>query len=339
MDSGFISWVEGCFPARGCDWSRFQSPRFESKNFATRYQLVYPALACFVRLAVEPGAAGMLRPALDSIYGGLMNERCWGYWHTEQRETTAPLERANLTFRGRLATFLGLYRSAFGDFPAPEIRLGDSRTSYSELSEGLRREMQTTPSRGVCCYRGQAMVPCNAHLLLNNILHDRLFGTSFADANGGWMATLLGPLSRQGDADSILFYGTASGSTAPRPDATSLGVDTWSLFLMSGAAPVQARTWFERWREHLVFQGSLAWVPVASAEQVAERSSVRLASAWGYCLAREMGDAALADKLRAAVCRPAERNDAPPILVTGLLALGDALQPSGFRRLVEGIGT
>jgi hypothetical protein len=105
-------------------------------------------------------------------------------------ETTWPLQERNLTYAGRLATFVGFYIDAFGIPPAERIALDGRSISYSELSESLHRQMTSSPNCGVSCYRHESMVMCNAHLLINNVLHDRLFGTRFASSNGGWPKTI-----------------------------------------------------------------------------------------------------------------------------------------------------
>ncbi len=52
---------------------------------ATRYHLVYPALAYYALLQEQPGLADELRPKLDTMYRSLLDPRCWTYWHTYQR--------------------------------------------------------------------------------------------------------------------------------------------------------------------------------------------------------------------------------------------------------------
>lgn len=95
----------------------------ERANFASRYHLVYPALAYFVQMKREPAEARRLRPQLDTMYRGLLAPRCWSYWHEELGESTWPLQERNLTFAGRLASFIGFYIDAFGEPPAETIEV------------------------------------------------------------------------------------------------------------------------------------------------------------------------------------------------------------------------
>ena len=41
------------------------------------------------------------------MYRGLLEPHCWRYWHDELGETGWPLQERNLTYAGRLATFIG----------------------------------------------------------------------------------------------------------------------------------------------------------------------------------------------------------------------------------------
>ena len=118
-----------CYAGEDCDWRRFYRPRREMRNFATRYHLVYPALATFIEIKRNPGQGARLRPQLDTIYRGLLARRCWAYWHEELAERTWPLQERNLTYAGRLATFIGFYIDAFGEPPAERIALDGRSTT------------------------------------------------------------------------------------------------------------------------------------------------------------------------------------------------------------------
>ena len=114
--------------------------------------LVYPALAYFVELNRDPSQAERLRPQLDTIYRGLMEERSWTYWHVGQDVPTWPLEKGNLTYGGRVATFIGFYIDAFGEPPADRIELDGRTTTYNEHSRNLWEQMSKSPSCGVSCF-------------------------------------------------------------------------------------------------------------------------------------------------------------------------------------------
>jgi hypothetical protein len=184
--SSLLRRLAAFYPQEGCAWPRFYQPRRERRNFASRYHLVYPALGYYLLLRRRPGLAATIRPILDVMYRGLLQPRCWDYLS----EASWPLQERNLTFAGRLATFIGLYISSFGEPPAPKIVIGDQAITYSELSHSLAAQAAQHPSGGVSCYHHQSMVMCNAHLLINNILHDRLFGTSLGEVNSGWLRTV-----------------------------------------------------------------------------------------------------------------------------------------------------
>ena len=81
-----------CYGGETCDWSRFYEPKTQMLNFATRYQLVYPAFGYFIEIKNNPSSKDRIRPFLDTIYRGQLEPRCWMYWHTELNETTWPLQ-------------------------------------------------------------------------------------------------------------------------------------------------------------------------------------------------------------------------------------------------------
>jgi len=331
-----IQRLERCYAGTACAWSLFYQPRWERANFATRYHLVYPALAYFILVQREPALAATLRPQLDTIYRGLLHPRTWAYWHQELGETTWPLQERNLTFAGRFATFVGFSIDAFGVPPAEPMVLDGRATSYSALSERLWHQMTVSPSRGVSCYRHQSMVMCNAHLLINNLLHDRLFGTHYAIGNAGWLDTLETSLLRADTSGPLFFYGTAANTCAPAERSLSVGMDIWALFLMSAVIPERVRVWFERWHEHITDAHGRAAVEIAPADTAAEASSTLLATVWAFCLAQELGQGELAEALRNTLYTEVMTGFALDPLLSGLYLLGDVLQPGAFHHLVVG---
>ncbi len=325
-----------CYSGSACDWTRIRRPKKEMLNFASRYHLVYPALAYFVELKRDPGQARRLRPQLDTIYRGLLDPRCWTYWHTELHEQTWPLQERNLTYAGRLATFIGFYIDAFGEPPAQRIELGDRATTYQDLSRSLWEQMTQSPSCGVSCYHHQSMVMCNAHMLINNVLHDRLFGTSYAAANAGWLSTVEDNLVRHAETGPLFFFGTEPDKPSPIVEKRALGADIWALFLMSGVVPGRVSAWFDAWQRNIVRDGDHAFVRVAAWEAEQEFSSDELATAWAYCLAKELGQADRADRLRRYLAPKVEDGFELDPYISGLFLLGERLQAGAFHHLVHG---
>jgi hypothetical protein len=323
-----------CYSSDEHDWSGFYQPRQERANLATRYHLVYPALAYYILLKQQPERRGALRPQLNAIYRRLLTPRCWSYWHSELQEETWPLQERNLTYAGRLATFVGLYIDAFGEPPADRIELDGRSISYSGLSESLWRQGLASPNHGVSCYHHQSMVMCNAHLLINNVLHDRLFGTNYAEANEGWLKTLDQHLLRKSESGPLFYYGTKPSDIAPEERTISRGADVWALFLMSAVIPERVTNWFTRWQGNITHAEGTARVEVTTAEAEREFSSDLLATSWAFCLAKELGDVQLAGALRNTLRSGAEEGFNLDPLLSGLFLLGDSLTPGSFRALI-----
>lgn len=337
-DTAFIAAerLTQCYAGEACDWTRFYQPKKEMLNFATRYHLVYPALAYFIEIKRNPESASELRPQLDTIYRGLLEPRCWSYWHEELEETSWPLQERNLTYAGRLATFVGFYIDAFGEPPSEQIELNHRSTTYDELSRNLSDQMVASPSCGVSCYHHQSMVMCNAHMLINNVIHDRLFGTDYASANAAWLRTVEDKLFRGQASGPVFFYGTQADSPEPIEKKRAVGADFWALFLMSAIAPKQAAEWFEQAQRNVADDGKTAHVQVAPWESESEFSSNEIATAWAFCLARELGQTERAEKFWRFL-HPAVANGSvlDPYL-SGVYLLGERLTSGAFRKLVVG---
>ena len=284
----------------------------------------------------RPELADTMRPTLDVIYRGLVDEKVWRYWHSELDETTWPLQERNLTYAGRLATFIGFYIDAFGTPPTDTIKFGGRSTTYSDLSESLWRQMTESPSCGVSCYHHQSMVMCNAHMLINNILHDRLFETSFAATNDKWFETVNDHLLVHDTGGPLFYCGTESNSVEPDKSDKSLGADAWTLFLMSAVAPDRVREWFAEWQANITSEGDRAIVDIPDKERRTEQSSTPLASAWSFCLAKELNQTELANALRNSLAEQVEEGFELDPLLSGLYVLGEELTPGAFHRLVLG---
>lgn len=323
-----------CYSGDACDWTRFYQPQKEMLNFATRYHLVYPALAYFIEMKHRPERASELRPQLDTIYRGLLHPRCWSYWHRELEETTWPLQERNLTYAGRLATFIGFYIDAFGEPPSEQIELDGRSITYNELSRNLRDEMVASPSCGVSCYHHQSMVMCNAHMLINNVLHDRLFGTDYTSTNTGWLHTVEDNLFRGQASGPVFFYGTQADRPEPIEKKQAVGADFWALFLMSAIVPKQAAEWFEQAQRNVACDGEVAHVQVAPWESENEFSSDEIATAWAFCLARELGQTERAERFRSFLRPVVAAGSVLDPYLSGVYLLGERLAPGALRDLV-----
>jgi hypothetical protein len=271
------------------------------------------------------------------MYRGLLHPRIWTYWHSELKETTWPLQERNLTYAGRLATFVGLYIDAFGEPPEARIALGERTISYSELSERLHAQMTASPTCGVSCYRHESMVMCNAHMLINNVLHDRLFGTRYGESSTAWLRIVDEKLTFGSASGPLFFYGTKPNSAQPATEKRSLGADVWALFLMSGVVPAKVRQWFAIWRGNITCADGSTQVQVSPAEREIEFASNELSSAWAFCLAKELGEVALAFQLRESLDPGALAGFEVDPLISGLYLLGELLDPGAFYQLINGV--
>jgi hypothetical protein len=111
-------------------------------------------------------------------------------------------------------------------------------------------------------------------------------------------------------------------------------MDIWSLFLMSAVVPEHVRSWFTIWKSRIVHDDGGARVEISQREAKGELSSTVLATAWAFCLAKELGDTELALSLRRTLDGDITTGFVLDPLLSGLYLLGEALHPGAFRDLV-----
>jgi hypothetical protein len=291
-----------------------------------------------VALKRDPSQADKLRPQLDTIYRGLFDDRSWKYWYASwQKERTWPLQKGNLTYAGRLSTFIGFYIDAFGEPPADRIELDGQSTTYSDLTRSIWKQASESPSCGVSCFNNVTMLQCNAHMLINNVLHDRLFETKFLAANADWISSVEDNLLCDEKTGAMFYFGTQPSKAAANVEKRAIGTDIWALFLMSGIVPERVSDCFESWQRNLVVEGDVAYVQVGEREPEEESSTNELATSWAYCLAKELGQADRAEQLRRYLAPRAVKGFDIDPYTTGLFLMGEHLEKGAFYSLINGV--
>ena len=106
------------------------------------------------------------------------------------------------------------------------------------------------------------MVQCNAHMMINNVLHDRLFGTTLSTANAAWLSTVEEHLLSGEETGSMFYFGTQPNAADANIEKRSIGTDIWTLFVMSGTVPERVTEWFEAWQRNVVVEGDVAHVQI-----------------------------------------------------------------------------
>ena len=164
----------------------------------------------------------------------------------------------------------------------------------------------------------------------------RLFETNYSAANGAWLSTVEENLLSGEESGSIFYFGTQPNKPTANIEKRAIGTDIWALFNMSGVVPERVSTWFESWQRNLVYEGESAHVQVGALEPEEENSTNELATAWAYCLAKELGQTDRAERLQRFLSpKVGEGFDVDPYN-TGLYLLGERLEKGTFYRLVNG---
>ena len=147
---------------------------------------------------------------------------------------------------------------------------------------------------------------------------------------------VLHDLLRDTSNGPLFYFETKVNSVGPIKQERAIGADVWSLLLMSATVPDHVSQRFERWQSNMQGSDGIAFVEVAAWRGEIEFSSDEIATAWAYCLARELGHDDLAGGLRAYLAPHPMSSVDVDLYFSGLVLLGDRLEPGSFRRLVGG---
>ena len=135
----------------------------------------------------------------------------------------------------------------------------------------------------------------------------------------------------------MFYFGTQPNSAAANVEKRAIGTDIWALFLMSGVVPERVSDWFESWQRHVIYEGDVAYVQVGEREAEEESSTNELATAWAYCLAKELGQTDRAEQLRRYLAPRAVKGFEIDPYTTGLFLMGEHLKKGAFYELVNGV--
>ncbi len=106
---------------------------------------------------------------------------------------------------------------------------------------------------------------------------------------------------------------------------------------MGGIVPERVSDWFESWQRHVIYEGDVAYVQVGEREAVEESSTNELATAWAYCLAKELGQKDRAEQLRRFLAPRAVNGFEIDPYTTGLFLMGEHLKKGTFYSLINGV--
>ncbi len=135
----------------------------------------------------------------------------------------------------------------------------------------------------------------------------------------------------------MFYFGTKPNSAEANVEKRAIGTDIWALFLMSGIVPERVSDWCESWQRHVIHEGDVAYVQVGERDAEEESSTNELATAWAYCLAKELGQTDRAERLQRFLSPKVEEGFEVDPYTTGLFLLGERLEAGAFHRLINGV--
>lgn len=322
-------------------WRGFFTPRSESMNFGLRFQLAFPCYAVAAIAHVLPATRDRGLNIMAALIDRMRDPLVWRYW-SRATGSGDPVGRANIQYSGHLGHMIGLYRLLGGDdrYEQPLHFIHNHQRvsySYSEIAEALYTQMRANRYHGVDCEPGNTYVSCTDHALWSNVLHDRLYGTSFAAINEQWLAFLDRRLTFRGPR--VIGRGAVSAIYLTKLNfAAPLGLnfmDAWSLAFLAPIAPAWTRRNADRlWPRLRWTEPGVAYLPSAKIWTDMEGSDRAVNTGFAYLLAVELGDherAAALLRYAEQQLQPVEQDGARLLLgglaapyTTALFALGEA---------------
>jgi hypothetical protein len=276
-----------------------------------------------------------------------------------------PCQQGNIQYSAHLSSLLGFYELLTADprFDRAGLTLSGQANgqtyrfdyTHSSLAGRIHEQMQENHFGGACCEPGRAYAACNNHACISNLLHDRLHGTNFAEANQRWAGWIKKRMLTGGVKGGLPFpapNGLLSVAYMPDlhlPIPVSFNLtDAWGLAFMTAWDATTARKIYPRFRKRLkTGPGGSLYLGSVGPNESLEISTLALNTAFAAVFAREMGDRATFERLLAYANlqfdpvsgekgrRYYQAKPAP--YVTALLALALALPESGggLRSLLE----
>lgn len=310
-------------------WDGFYTPQSPSMNFALRYQLAFGAYAVAALAQRTPAYRVPYQEALRGAIQKMLDVASWGYWRAPSPNNAAingsghiavlasphnrapagppsdPIARDNLQYSGHLSAMLGLYEKLSGDdqYDRPfTLQDPDSGVSYTythtQVADRIHAQMRDNRFGGVCCESGMAYVPCNNHALASNTLHDALHGTSYREANAGWLRSVRDKMVLKGPAVRGIFgaaYVKDLGMAAP---VAFNFTDAWGLAFMLPFDRTLVRKLYRKFRRRVTRDGpDSAYLSSSSLSEKMEISDVPINTGFALIAARGIGDDELANAL------------------------------------------
>ncbi len=313
--TGYLHYFEELANQPANRWDGFYLTQQEKRNFALRFQIAFPCLALGV-LCLHPDAEKSeqerCHTAMAALIDRMIQRRVWAYWAIEAERhglNPDPVYKANVQYSGLLAMMIGVFEAAGGDDRYDDtftlLWTGLERFPYDHhtLTHTLYQQMHDTHHHGIDSDPGRTYVDHMNPVLLALALHDGLHGSQYQEMSEQWLTfvrrrmLLYGPrLQGRG------VFGSMYMSNTHLPVTTGLNyVDGYTLTFLHVLDAERAEKLIPRFFKGVrrVRKGvsvSQTYVPSASMWSSMEVSDQALTTGFGYILAVQVGDTALAQE-------------------------------------------
>jgi len=339
-------------------WKGFYHPAVRGSNLEYLFQIAFAGYALTAMQRQVPAWCGPDAPFARGVVAltqRMRDERVWRYWSARMADPD-PVTHANIMYSGHLSCLLSLAELLSGDAsfddPFDLVYEGQHAATHDHTSvaAAIHRQMVAEPNHGVACEPGRIYICCNNHAAISNLLYDRCHpGRDLSAINAEWSAwvrrrMVLAPWHAllPGPPGGILSGVHFAPNDLSLPAATNF-TDAWGLALMTPYDAALPRLLAPRLWRRLHRDRTGAFLPSLRLLTQWEASDTALNTGFAYVLARELGETAVATRLRSwaeAHLGPRTEQDHgwytgehSALYTTALFALGDAIAPGGIAQL------
>lgn len=284
-----------------------------------RYVIALSGYSIALAAAHTPAYRKPFSAAMDAAIGKMLDVRAWRDWMTKWNGTN-PIGPDNIMYSGHLSLMMILHRKLFNDrkYESPTTLTYDDgrtfKTSIQDLTESLYRQtIGNVDSRGdhyfgVACEPSMVWMPCNTPHRIQQIMFDQLYGTYYAMSNADWLRWL--KANMYNEETGLLNYLFFPKDSPPRYVRKHSGIySAWLILFINAFDRDWSEKLYGRFKDYFLrqdrespFGGGTAIVlddPERTETLMNAFVKINLASGLSMVMARQLGDEALYQKLKA----------------------------------------
>jgi Linalool dehydratase/isomerase len=283
-------------------WDGFLFPRNGVFSYAVRIQLSAASLATAALASKTPAYRETYERIMDYLIQRMLQRKTWNYWRYCSRNLD-PIYKNNICFSAYLSNMIGLFEKLTNNFKYDRDfdLVWDKKTKFTynhhTLAQRIYEQMGENHHHGVQCQIEFVFQACSNFAALSNILHDQLHGTDYSSVNALWKDWARENfINKKPLTKGILYFAYVEflrKMLKSSENITDVGV-------LALATPVDwdlVRELYPKITDIVTFEGEdKAFIKSRPMDDFFEVSNESMTTGFGYLLARQMDDEALATK-------------------------------------------